>query len=157
MKQYAPLFALVATSALAGLAVTAHTGGGFMDWMHGFMGVALVIFATLKLFNPSQFAEGFSKYDIIAGKSHGYAVAYPFIELALGLAYLAHWNPHWTYTMTIALFAIGIIGVTSALKNGLKTNCACMGTALNVPLSHVTLAEDIAMIGMSAFMLVQIS
>ena len=156
MKQYAPLFALVIVSALAGCAISRYSGGGLMDWMHAFMGVALVIFATLKLFNPNQFAEGFRKYDIIASKSHGYAIVYPFLELGLGLAYLAHWNPHWTYTMTIALFAIGIIGVTSALKRGLKTNCACMGTALNVPLSTVTLAEDIAMIGMSAFMLTQL-
>ncbi|HEY8963407.1 MAG TPA: MauE/DoxX family redox-associated membrane protein [Alphaproteobacteria bacterium] len=129
------------------------TAGDMMVFMHAFMGIALVIFATLKLFNPTKFAEGFAKYDIIASKSHGYGVVYPFLELGLGLAWLAHWNPHWTYTLTIALFAIGLVGVQSALRRGLNVNCACMGTALNVPLSTVTLAEDIFMIGMSAYML----
>ena len=41
----------------------------------------------------------------------------------------------------------------SALRRGLDTRCACMGTVLDVPLSHVTLTEDIGMIAMAAIML----
>jgi hypothetical protein len=40
---------------------------------------------------------------------------------------------------------IGAIGVIRALKAGLDVRCACMGTVLDVPLSTVTLTEDIAM------------
>jgi hypothetical protein len=70
---------------------------------------------------------------------------YPWIELALGLAYLSGTYPTATYIVTIVLMGIGAIGVTRALKAGLDTRCACMGTILNVPLSTVTLTEDIAM------------
>lgn len=150
--RYRPLLVLILVSAIAGCAIN-YSNGSLMGWMHGFMGTALILFATLKLFDPVKFAQGFAKYDLIAGKSHGYGVVYPFLELGLGLAYLAHYNPQLTYVATIVLFGIGAIGVITALRRGLNINCACMGTVLNVPLSHVTLTEDLGMVAMAGFML----
>jgi hypothetical protein len=40
---------------------------------------------------------------------------------------------------------VGTIGVLSALQRGLDINCPCMGSVLDVPLSTVTLTEDIGM------------
>jgi hypothetical protein len=153
MKQYQPLIVLLVIAALSGLAIMQLTLGGLMGWMHGFMGVALIIFSMLKLFDPEKFAEGFAKYDLLAMNWRGYALTYPFIELGLGLAYLSYWNPEITYIVTIAVFGVGAVGVVLALKKGLNLKCACMGTVLNVPLSHVTLTEDLLMIAMAGYML----
>ena len=123
-------------------------------WMHYFMGVFLVMFATLKLFHPIQFADGFTMYDIIAQRSRFYAYCYPLIELLLGLAYLAFFLPILTYILTIVVLTVGAVGVVQALQKGLDINCPCMGTILDVPLSTVTLTEDIGMALMAFFLLV---
>jgi hypothetical protein len=94
-------------------------------------------------------------YDLVAKRIRVYAYLYPFIELGLGLAYLSFFIPILTYLVTIVVMLVGAIGVIKSLKTGLKINCACMGTVLDVPLSTVTLTEDIGMGVMSLIMLFQ--
>ncbi len=93
-------------------------------------------------------------YDLVAKKVPGYGYLYPFIELVLGLSYLCFSYPIATYLITILLMAVGAFGVIRALKQGLNVRCACMGTSLDVPLSTVTLSEDIGMGIMACAMLI---
>lgn len=154
MKRYWPLFVVIFVAALGALALT-H-GKGVHSWMHFFMGLFLCQFAALKLFHPSDFAEGFRMYDLVAKKIPIYAVIYPWIELGLGLAYLGFLFPTITYLVTIIVMAVSAIGVIRALQAGLDVRCACMGTILDVPLSTVTLTEDLAMGLMALLMLLSI-
>ena len=151
IERYRPLLALILVAAAG---ATALTQKAFFDWMHYFMGLFLCQFAMLKLFHPSGFADGFQKYDLVAKKFRAYAYIYPLIELALGLAYLSFSTPTLTYILTIVVMGMGAIGVIGALRRGLDIRCACMGTVLDVPLSTVTLTEDIAMIAMACWMLI---
>ncbi|MEI8124352.1 MAG: MauE/DoxX family redox-associated membrane protein [Parachlamydiaceae bacterium] len=155
-KQYWPLFVLIAVAILGSTALTYGAQKSLFEWMHFFMGLFLSQFAMLKLFHISDFVHGFQKYDLVAKKSVYYAYAYPFIELGLGLAYLSFVYPFAIYVITIVVMSIGAIGVIRALKAGLDVRCACMGTVLDVPLSTVTLSEDISMITMAIFMLLSI-
>jgi hypothetical protein len=156
-RDYLPLFALVVVSVLAASALThgAGPGAGMARWMHHFMGIFLVVFALLKLFNLSGFADGFQMYDLLAKRFRPYALAYPFIELALGLGYLAFWQPAVVYAVTVIVLGFGALGVIRALQKGLDLECACMGTILKVPLSTVALTEDLGMAAMAAVMWVQ--
>lgn len=154
LKNYWPLICLIAVAALMGISLCIATKWTLFNWMHFFMGSAFAIFATLKLFNISGFADGFQMYDLLARNSRTYAQVYPFIELFLGLLYLSFLIPIITYSLTVLLMTIGTIGVVKALKRDLKINCACMGTVLNVPLSTVTLTEDLGMGLMALFMLI---
>lgn len=153
LKKYQPLFVLVAIAALGALTLSYSTQKGLLGWMHFFMGLFFCLFAELKLFHVAGFAEGFKKYDLLAKRSPLYAKSYPFIELLLGLAYLSFIFPIVTYLITCVLMSFGAIGVILALRKGLNLRCACMGTALNVPLSTVTLSEDIVMALMALGML----
>lgn len=154
LTEYWPLFALTGGSVLAGLAIAGGSGAmTIAGFMHGFMGVFLVIFALLKIFNLKGFKRGFTMYDLLARRVRNYAFVYPFIELALGLAYLAFFMPVATYVVTITVFAFGTLGVLSALRDSLDIDCPCMGSILSVPLSTVTLTEDLAMVAMAALML----
>ncbi len=151
---YWPLICLVAVSGFAALAITAGftrpNGVGTMTaFMHAYMGVVLIIFAVLKLFDIEGFKSGFAKYDLLAKHAPAYGAIYPFIELGLGLAYLAFLAPNLTYIATIVVFGFGAIGVVKALRGGLNMSCPCMGNILNVPLSTVTLTEDLAMVAMA--------
>ena len=61
--------------------------------------------------------------------------------------------PVFTYTATIVVFEFGTLGVLSALRRGLDIDCPCMGSILKVPLSTVTLTEDLAMVVMAGMLL----
>jgi hypothetical protein len=79
-----------------------------------------------------------------------------FIELGLGLSYLAFLWPTATYVATILVFTFGAVGVVLALRRGLDIACPCMGNVLSVPLSTVTLTEDVLMVAMAMLLLIRI-
>lgn len=152
---YLPLGVIVALTALvASVKQPAYAmGWAWTSWMSDFMGFFLVVFAMFKLFDLAGFADGFQMYDLLAKPFRPYAYLYPFIELALGLGYLAHWQPVLIYSLTIVVMGFGSLGVLRALAQGLDVECACLGTVLSVPLSTVALVEDAGMAAMAAIML----
>lgn len=155
---YRPLIVIVVLTASAAFAIqhrpiAAPGGAGVGGWMADFMGLFLVVFAMFKLFDLGGFAHGFAMYDLLAKRCRPYALAYPFLELALGLAYLARWQPLATNLAAIVLFGFGAIGVIGALRRGLDVDCACLGSTLKVPLSTVALTEDLGMAAMAMAML----
>lgn len=154
-RRYRPLIVLVALALLTTAAKQVHYGAwDAASAMMDFMGVFLLIFAMLKLFDVSGFADGFQKYDLLAKKSRNYALLYPFLELALALGYLSRWEPRWVLAATVVLMSFGAIGVFRALSKGLDLRCACMGSSLDVPLSTVAVVEDVGMALMAAMLLV---
>lgn len=153
MKRYWPLGVLILIAILAASAISLSASANHLGWMHLFMGFFLCQFAMLKLFHPSDFADGFQMYDLIGSRFRPYALIYPWIELFLGLGYLSFLIPTWIYALTILVLGIGAIGVIWALRKGLDVRCVCMGTVLDVPLSTVTLTEDLVMILMAIVLL----
>lgn len=155
LEDYLPLGVLLALTLLSATALQFRASvWNWTDWMHNFMGLFLVVFAMFKLFDIKGFVNGFAMYDLLARRVRAWGYVYPFLELALGLAYLAHWQPFVTYAATAGLLVFGALGVLSALRRGLDIECACMGTVLHVPLSTVALVEDLGMAGMAGAMLV---
>ncbi len=126
----------------------------FPSMMNNFMGGFLVVFSLFKLLNLSGFADAFATYDIIAARSRFYAIAYPFIELTLGIGYLISFQPLLINSTTLLVMAIGSIGVYQALRSKRKFQCACLGTSLKLPMTKVTLVEDLAMGVMALIMIV---
>jgi len=144
-SRYLPLIVLVSITALAAGAIEGA-------WMPHFMGLFLVTFSMFKFFDLPGFADGFQKYDLLGKRCRAWALLYPFLELGLGLAYLAQWKPEMTSISTIILMSFGSLGVFNALRKGLCLKCACMGTALNVPLTTVAIIENFGMILMALYM-----
>ena len=153
LLKYWPLACVIIISALTATALFIIMKRSPNLWMHNFMGIFLCQLATLKLLHPKGFAEGFAKYDLIAMRNTKYALFYPLIELFLGLCFLAQVIPVAIYILTIAVFGLGAVGVIMALKKGMDVRCVCLGTILDVPLSTVSLIEDIGMVLMTAFLL----
>jgi hypothetical protein len=154
LTDYWPLASLILVSAFAALAIVAGSGQTSMrGFMHAYMGVFLIFFALLKIFDLEGFKDGFAMYDLIAMRSSTWGYVYPFIELALGLAYLAFLWPDVIYVATIIVFVFGAVGVILALRKGLDIACPCMGNVLAVPLSTVTLTEDGIMAAMALSLL----
>lgn len=154
LKDYWPLFIVIGICLAASLAISMdHTRFLWHGWMHYFMGLLYIVFSLLKFINLDGFKTGLKKYDIIAQRFSGYATLFPFVELGLGLGYLLY-GP--TIPLNMGAFAFAIINlavVTRALRLGLDVRCACLGTALNVPLSTVTVIENAGMALMALVML----
>ena len=119
-----------------------------------FMGFFFLGFAFFKLLNISKFADAFSTYDIVAKRSRIYALAYPWIEVGLGLMFITGTWLLAANVITAAVMSVGLIGVISAVRKKQAIQCACLGTAFNLPMSVVTIIENSVMIAMAIAMLV---
>lgn len=117
--------------------------------MRLFMAGFFLAFSFFKMLDVAGFATAFRGYDVLARAVPGYAVAYPFIELALGLAYLTDVVPVVTNGLTAVVMAIGLIGVVRAVMSGQTIRCACLGTGFNLPMSTVTIIENSIMLAMA--------
>ena len=83
----------------------------------------------------------------------GWGLIYPFVELGLGIAYLANFNPLLTHWATIIVMGFSAIGVIKAVASKTQIQCACLGTVFKLPMSTVTIVEDVGMVLMAAVML----
>lgn len=155
VKKYRPLLVVLGLALAGATALQFRNRAGFelMAFMTTFMGLFLLSFATLKLFDLGGFAKGFEKYDLLAAKIPVYARIYPFLELALALLYLSGWFLSFAFCATILLMGFGLLGIVQSMRRGENLQCACMGSFLDVPLSVVSLAENAGMAGMAILML----
>ena len=125
----------------------------WMRWMNHFMAGFFLVFSFFKLLNLKGFAESYSMYDILAKRWNRWGYVYAFTELALGLAFLTGFNPILINTVTFVVMTVSIIGVLQSVFNKRKIKCACLGAVFNLPMSTITIIEDLLMIGMSGTML----
>jgi hypothetical protein len=92
-------------------------------------------------------------YDPLAGAVPGYGYVYPFIELALGLMFLMRLQIAIALVLTIVILGITTVGVTRSLLSKKEIQCACLGTALKLPMTEATFIENAIMIIMAVIML----
>jgi copper chaperone CopZ len=151
LATYYPLLLIAGYISLCALA-----GGGSTSatvWMSNFMAGFFLVFSAFKFLDLRGFADAYASYDILAKRWPAYGLIYPFLELGLGLAFLFNWAPTITNLATLVLMSFSSIGVITALRDGRKIRCACLGTVLNLPMSTVTIVEDLLMAAMAAWML----
>jgi len=122
-------------------------------WMRHFMAGFFIVFAFFKLLNIQGFADSYGMYDIVAAKWPGWGYVYPFVELGLGVLYLINVFPFWTNVVTIVVLGVSSIGVIQSNLNKRKIKCACLGDVFNLPMSTVTIVEDVSMVAMAGLML----
>jgi len=154
---YKPLLLIVAF--LLGVTALVHAqtpGRHWHEWMADFMAGFFLVFSFFKLLNLDGFVQAYRGYDLIAARSTAYAYAWPFIELALGVAYLLRWQPQLTHAATLVVMLLSAAGVLNALRKRQLIECACLGTVFKLPMSKVTLIEDLGMAAMAALMLIPV-
>ena len=127
------------------------------ETMRYFMAGFFLVFSFFKLLDIRAFADAYSGYDLLAKRWRGWALLYPFVELALGLAYLANLSPVATYWVTIFVMGFSAIGVVQAVLNKRSIQCACLGTVFKLPMTTVTIVEDLGMVAMAAWMLLMVA
>lgn len=131
-----------------------HGSFNLHRFMPNFMAGFFLVFSFFKLLDLAGFANSYAMYDVLAKRVPKYGYIYPFIELALGVAYLLAYRPVLINTITLIVMAFSSIGVILAVLSKQKIKCACLGTGFNLPMSTVTIIEDVLMAAMAAWMLV---
>jgi copper chaperone CopZ len=124
------------------------------ETMRYFMAGFFIVFSFFKLLDVPAFAMAYSGYDLLAARWQGWGTVYPFVELGLGMAYLLHWQPVFTHWLTIVVMGFSAIGVVRAVLQKRSIQCACLGTVFQLPMSTVTIVEDVGMVLMATIMLV---
>lgn len=144
------IFALIVV--LVGVTSFVQMDFSGMNMMMLLMGYFFVVFGLFKLINLKNFAEAYMTYDIIAIKSKIYAYAYPFIEVGLGVTYFLYFGGVYRDLFTFIIMAVGTYGVWKVLKNKEQIPCACLGMVFHVPMTRVTLFENLFMALMALYM-----
>ena len=132
----------------------------FKEWnvtnaMLDFMGLFYIVFSFFKLLDLKGFPESFKMYDPLAKLIPAYGWVYPFIELALGLFFLMRFQIPVALGVTIVILGITTIGVIKTLLDKKSIRCACLGTALKLPMTEATFIENAIMLVMAVVMLVK--
>jgi hypothetical protein len=124
--------------------------------MSDFMAVFFITFAAFKFADVELFAHTYRQYDLIAQRVRPWGYIYPFIEAFLGFWYLLSEGPANLNIITMIITGTAAIGVFQEVRkrHGSKFMCDCLGRFIRLPLSKVSLVEDVAMFGMAAIMLV---
>jgi hypothetical protein len=125
----------------------------------GFMGIAIVLLAMLKLMDVEAFAASFRKYDLLSQRWRAWGRLYPGIELLVGLGVLQPPSllaaAQLVGAVAILLGAMGMVSVGKAVFiDHLALNCACVGGNSRTPLGVVSFAENLIMAAMGAVMFV---
>ena len=120
--------------------------------MRHFMAGFFLVFSFFKFLNLSGFANSYAVYDLLAAKWKGWGYIYPFVELGLGILYLINVAPFETNFITIVVLGLSSIGVIKSNLDKRQIKCACLGDVFNLPMSTVTIVEDLTMVGMAVVM-----
>lgn len=134
--------------------ITNRTNFQLDSFMYDFMGLFYIVFSFFKFLDYKNFPSTFSMYDPIAKIFPLYGWMYPFIETILGLFFLLRIQLFISLCVTITILGITTVGVTRSLMNKSNIQCACLGTALKLPMTKATFIENFIMIIMAVWMIV---
>ena len=151
-KQLFPLF-LIFGYLTVGAFLMNRIAFSWAGFMLDFMGLFYIVFSFFKMLDLKGFPDSFRMYDPLAKKIPVYAAIYPFIETALGLMFLLRFEISIALYATLAILGITTIGVTKVLLDKKSIQCACLGTALKLPMTKATFIENSIMIVMAILML----
>lgn len=153
LQQLKPLLLIIFYIASASVLLH-YKNWSWSDFMLDFMGLFYIVFSFFKMLDLKGFPESFRMYDPLAKQIPAYGWVYPFIETALGLMFLMRFEVNIALIITLVVLGITTIGVTKTLLDKKSIRCACLGTALKLPMTEATFIENAIMIVMASLMLI---
>jgi copper chaperone CopZ len=152
LAQLKPLFLILGYISIATILLhyqRENWNGAMLD----FMGLFFIVFSFFKMLDVKGFSKSFGMYDPLARIIPVYGWIYPFIETALGFMLLMRLKVDIALIATLVILGITTIGVSKTLLDKKSIPCACLGTALKLPMTEATFIENVLMIVMGIFML----
>ena len=156
LQQLKPLLLIIFYIAVASILLH-YKNWSWSEFMLDFMGLFYIVFSFFKMLDLKGFSESFKMYDPLAKRIPIYGWIYPFIETVLGLLFLMRFELNIALIVTLFVLGITTIGVTKTLLDKKSIRCACLGTALKLPMTEATFIENAIMIIMAILMLIGIN
>ncbi len=153
LKQLFPLFLIFGYITVTAILLNYKLWNS-SHFMLDFMGLFYIVFSFFKFLDLKGFTQSFKMYDPLAKVMPVYGWIYPFIELALGLLFLMRFEIPMALIATLVILGITTVGVTKVLLSKKTIQCACLGTALKLPMTKATFIENSIMIVMAIIMLI---
>jgi len=154
-QQLKPLFLILLYISVASVLLH-RQDWNMQDMMLDFMGLFYIVFSFFKMLDLKGFPDSFRMYDPLAKRVPIYAKIYPFIETILGLMFLLRFQVKIALVATIIILGITTIGVTKTLLDKRSIRCACLGTALKLPMTEATFIENAIMLVMATILLINL-
>ncbi len=155
---YKPVILIfVYTAVIAMISAGSAFGFSFPTALRIFMAGFFITFSFFKMLDLQSFADSYTMYDIVAKRIRVWGYIYPFVELALGLAFVLDFQPFLVNYITLIVMSVSLVGVVNSVLNKRKIKCACLGSVFNLPMSFITIFEDSLMIVMSIIMILIMS
>lgn len=154
LRQLFPLFLIFGYITIAAVLMN-RVEFAIDAFMLDFMGLFYIVFSFFKLLDLKGFPDSFRMYDPLAKMIPTYAWIYPFIETALGVMFLMQFQVTIALWTTIVILGLTTIGVTKVLLDKKSIQCACLGTALKLPMTKATFIENSIMLIMAILMLLK--
>lgn len=126
------------------------------EMMLDFMAMFFFVFSFFKMLDLKGFPDSFRMYDPLAKRVPAYAKVYPFLETALALMFLLRFQVVTALVVTIVVLGITTVGVTKTLLDKKSIRCACLGTALKLPMTEATFIENAIMLLMAGILLINL-
>ena len=152
LQQLKPLLLIIFYIAVASILLH-YKNWSWNEFMLDFMGLFYIVFSFFKMLDLKGFPDSFRMYDPLAKRVPIYGWIYPFIETALGLMFLMRFEVNIALIVTLIVLGITTFGVTKTLLDKKSIRCACLGTALKLPMTEATFIENAIMIVMAVLML----
>lgn len=157
-ETYQPIIAILGVTFAMAVATTWSQTGALpiVRLLELFVAFSMCVLGIQKLQNLQTYANGFIQYDLLAQRYVPYATVYAFIETVGGVLMIAHvatWIVAPIVLLATTLGAVSIIKAVYLEKRSLK--CACVGGGSSVPLGFVSLTENLGMMAMAIWMMVQ--
>jgi len=154
-KQLTPLFIIFIYLTTGTLFISYKIDLSLERSMQIFMGLFFIVFSFFKFLDYKGFPDSFKRYDPLAKRIPGYAKIYPFLETIMGMAFILDWNLELFLLITIGVLSFTTYGVIRTLIIRSDIECACLGTALKLPMTEATLIENGIMLSMSIILLLR--
>lgn len=154
LKTYKPLIIIFAYIILISLAYQMYNGSFEIHiFMNHIMAGFFLGLSFFKVLDLTAFSDSFTSYDPLAQRFLLYGKVYPFIELMLGLLFVSGCALIYANSLTVIILSITTYGVIVRLRSKSNFQCACLGGSFNLPLSYVTVVENVVMILMASYSL----
>lgn len=153
VKTFRPLIIVFAVIIAWTIIHQSIVGYEFHSAMLDFMGAFFLIFGGLKVVNWKNFVESYRTYDPLAKVNKLYAYAYPAIEIYLGISFTFRlFSLTVADFLTVIILGIATVGIINVLDKETPVKCACLGGFFNIPITLVTVLENMLMIVMAVSM-----
>lgn len=159
-ETYQPVIAIFAVTLMMALSTTWAMLGSLslIRVAELFIAFSMCALGIQKLQDLKSYATGFVQYDLLAQRYVPYAYAYALIEAGGGILMIARLFTWVVAPIVLIASSIGAASIFKAVyieKRDLK--CACVGGDSSVPLGFISLTENLMMIAMAIWMLVQVA